>query len=308
MQVGFIGLGKMGSRMATKLIKEGHDLVVWNRTQTAYELLKSDLPNYKFDSAVLIKQLITKLRKTRIVWVMLPANATEEILIEVSKYLEKGDIVIDGGNSYYKDTEKKYQNFKKNGIRFLGVGVSGGIIAAKTGYPLMVGGNVSAYQYITPILDSLAKPNGGHDYFGEGGAGHFIKMVHNAIEYGYMQSIGEGFGLLNESDYNLDLKKVAKIYQKGTLVSGFMMERTIEVLKSDPRLKNLTGVIGKATGETSWAVEEAEKKGLLFDIIKRSLEIRNESEKDPKIQKSFAARMVSALRNAFGGHKIENKS
>ena len=306
MKLGLIGLGKMGSRIATKLIKEGHELVVWNRTQTAYELLKSDLPDYKFDIAVSLKELAKKLQTPRIVWIMLPAGeTTQNILDEVSKYLEKGDIVIDGGNSNYKDTQERFENFSKNEIKFLGIGVSGGIVAAKTGYPLMAGGDKSAYEHIEPILDSLSKPNGGHDYFGEGGAGHFIKMVHNAIEYGYMQAIGEGFGLLNEGEYELDLEKVAKIYQKGTLVSGFMMDRAIEVLEKDPKLTNITGEIGKASGETIWAVEEASKKGLLFDIIKRSLEIRNESGNDPKIQKSFAAKMVAALRNAFGGHEVK---
>ena len=332
MKVGFIGLGKMGSRMAVKLLKEGHSLVVWNRSQQAVDELRiknqeswkrEKMHNSKFmihdsmagelEVAKTIEGLVKKLKSPRIVWLMLPAHSTgsgqagsptQEILDEVSKYIEKEDIVIDGGNSHFKDTEKRYRELKTKGIRFLGIGVSGGIIAEKQGYPMMVGGDVSAYQYITTILDSLAKPNGGYEYFGEGGAGHFIKMVHNAIEYGYMQAIGEGFGLLDSSDYNFDLKRIAEIYQKGTLISGFMMERTIEALGSDPKLEKITGFIGKASGETIWAVEEAEKKKLLFAIIKRSLTIRNQSGSDPKIQKSFAARMVSALRNAFGGHPV----
>lgn len=306
MKLGLIGLGRMGSGIAKKLIKEGHELSVWNRTQTAYDLLRSDLPDYKFDVAESLEKLIDSLPVPRIVWIMLPAGeTTQSIIDEVSKFTEKGDILIDGGNAFYKDSDRRFEKLKKVGIRFLGIGVSGGIIAAKEGYPLMIGGDKSAYEEIGPILESLSKPNGGHEYFGKGGAGHFVKMVHNAIEYGYMQSIGEGFGLLSESEYNFDLEKVAKIYQKGSLVSGFMMKRTMEVLEKDPTLKNLTGVIGKATGETIWAVDEAEKKGLLFEIIKKSLEIRNQSESDPKIQKSFAARMVSALRNAFGGHAIK---
>ncbi|MEK7559313.1 MAG: NADP-dependent phosphogluconate dehydrogenase [Patescibacteria group bacterium] len=316
MKIGFVGLGKMGSRMAGKLIREKHELMVWNRTNARVDELKLKIKNEKLKIsdnslkiAKTIKDLSQYLEKPRIIWIMLPAGeATQNILDEVSAYLGKGDIVVDGGNANYKDSQRRFEEFSKKGIRFLGIGVSGGIVASKTGYPLMVGGDKSAYEEIKPILDSLSKPSGGHEYFGEGGVGHFIKMVHNAMEYGYMQSIGEGFGLLKESPYGLDLEKVAKIYQKGSLVSGFMMERTIEVLEKDPKLSGLTGIIGKATGETIWATEEAEKKGLLFDIIKRSLEIRNESEKDPKIQKSFAARMVAALRNAFGGHPIRQPS
>ncbi len=312
MKTGFIGLGKMGSRIVLKLLKGGHEVIAWNRSPDKISNFKFQISNFPYSKnlevAEDIRNLIGKLSKPHVIWVMVPAGeATEDILKEVSKYIEKDDIVIDGGNSYYKDTERRYQDFKKRGIKFLGIGVSGGIIAEKSGYPLMVGGDKNAYVYVKPILDSLARPAGGHDYFGEGGAGHFIKMVHNAIEYGIMQSIGEGFGLLDSSQYNFDLKKVAEIYQKGTLVSGFMMQRTIEVLRKDPKLSKIAGVIGKASGETVWAVEEAEKKGLFFDIIKRSLEVRDESESDPKIQKSFAARMVSALRNAFGGHGVKKK-
>jgi 6-phosphogluconate dehydrogenase len=151
-------------------------------------------------------------------------------------------------------------------------------------------------------LDSLAKPHGGHDYFGIGGAGHYVKMVHNAIEYAYMQGIGEGFGVLEKSPYHLDLLKVARIYEKGSLISGFMMQRTIEALKSDPKLESFSGIMGSASGETVWTIEEAEKKDLPIDVIKRSLDLRRESLEDKKIQKTFAARMVQALRLAFGGH------
>ncbi len=321
MRLGLIGLGKMGSRIALKLLREGHEVVAWTRSESTISNFKFKISNSqsgkKLKIAKSVQDLINSLNLPRTVWLMVDANATGEVLDEVLKYVEKGDIIIDGGNSYYKDTQRRFENLKKRGIKFLGIGVSGGIIAEKQGYPLMVGGDVSAYQYITTILNSLSKParhaskalragpHGGHEYFGEGGAGHFVKMVHNAIEYGYMEAIGEGFGLLDSSEYNFNLKKIAEIYQKGSLVSGFMMERTIEVLRKDPKLQGLRGIIGKATGETIWAVEEAEKKDLLFEIIKRSLEIRNESEKDRKIQKSFAARMVSALRSAFGGHVVK---
>lgn len=310
MKLGFIGLGKMGNRMVGKLLKEGHEVVVWNRTKEKIIDFRSQIVD-KDQSAMLvvaesISDLIGKLDKPRIVWSMLPAGEiTHQILDEISKFVDEGDMVVDGGNSKFSDTEEEAKKFKERNVRFLGIGVSGGIIAAQEGYPMMAGGNKSAFDYVRPILDSLAKPGGGYEYFGEGGAGHFVKMVHNAIEYGYMQAIGEGFGVLEKSPYKFDLEKVARLYQKGTLISGFMMERTIEALKSDPKMEKVAGVIGSASGETVWTVDFAHKEDLPVEIIERSLEIRRESETDEKIQKSFAARMVGSLRIAFGGHPVK---
>jgi len=307
MRLGFIGLGKMGNRMVVKLLSEGHEVVVWNRTRGKAEELKSEISD-SLEIANSVEDLVNKLEMPRVIWSMLPAGeATEEILVEVGKNIEAGDIVIDGGNSKYTDTQRRYESFKSKGIKFLGIGVSGGIVAAKEGYPMMVGGDKSAYLGVKPLLDSLAKPNGGHEYFGEGGAGHFVKMVHNGIEYGIMQSIGEGFGVLEKSQYNLDLVKVAKLYQKGTLVSGFMMERTIESLEADPKLDLIEGEID-ASGEGLWTVEEGKKLDVPVEIIEASLDFRSRSKTDKKVSSSFAARMVAALRNAFGGHEIRKKS
>jgi len=303
MKIGFIGLGKMGSRMVSKLLKEGHQVVVWNRSEGPVQELKSNSAG-DLKIAKTIKELVASLDKPRIVWLMLPAGeATDTVLTEVEKYIDVDDIVINGANNNYIDTERQYNHFSKKGFKFLGIGVSGGVIAEFKGYPLMVGGDKSAYEYVLPILYSLSKPNGGHEYFGIGGAGHYVKMIHNAIEYAYMQGIGEGFGVLEKAPYEFDLVKVAKLYERGSLISGFMMQRAIEALENDPKLESFSGTIGSATGETIWTVEEAEKKGLLIDVIKRALEIRKESASDKKIQKSFAAKMVQALRLAFGGHK-----
>lgn len=317
MQVGFIGLGRMGNRMVTKLVSEGHEVVAWNRSSSKVEELKLKVkssPSFAGEAGEKLKvgksigDLVNQLEKPRIIWLMLPAGkATQEIMDEVKKYVEEGDIVIDGGNAHYIDTQKRFEHFKSKNIRFLGIGVSGGIIAARDGYPLMVGGDKSAYDDIKPILDSLARPTGGHEYFGEGGAGHFVKMVHNGIEYGIMQSIGEGFGVLEKSPYNLDLVKVAKLYQKGTLVSGFMMERTIEVLSADPRLEKLEGYI-EASGEGDWTVQEAKKQNLPVEVIETALNFRTKSRRDLKISSSFAARMVAALRYVFGGHEVKKTS
>jgi len=315
MKLGFIGLGKMGNRMVTKLVGEGHDVVVWNRTKEKAENLKIELR--KLEVADSIEDLIKKLDKPRIVWCMLPAGeATETTLNEIAKYLNESDILIDGGNSRFSDTQRRFGQYSKQGLKYLGIGVSGGVIAVKEGYPMMVGGNRQAYDYIKPILDSLAKPapnstgsgpGGGHEYFGKGGAGHFVKMVHNGIEYGVMQSIGEGFGVMEKSPYKLDLLKVAKLYQQGTLNSGFMMERTIEALEKDPDLSQLEGVVN-ASGEGEWTIEEAKKEKVPINVIEESFNFRLESQKDKKVSSSFAARMVAALRNAFGGHDVKKKN
>lgn len=310
MRLGFIGLGKMGSRMVVKLLSEGHEVVVWNRSQDKVVALRKEAkPNWKLESAESVEDLVEKSLSDelgpKIVWSMLPAGGvTEQMLAEVKTFVEKGDIVVDGGNSKHTDTQKAFEDFTKDGIEFLGIGVSGGLISATEGYPLMVGGSQTAYEFITPILDSLAKPHGGHQYFGLGGAGHYVKMVHNAIEYGVMEAIGEGFGLLAASPYKLDLLKVAQLYTKNTLVSGFMMDRTVDVLEADPKLENTAGVIGTASGETAWAIDEAKQKDLPFEVIDLSREIRVKSETDPKIRNSVAAKIVAGQRKAFGGHQV----
>src|SRR3989344_690597 len=319
MKVGFIGLGKMGSRIVLKLLKEGHTVVVWNRSKEPIERLKSEIRHsksetntkYKIQNTKIgrlgtsesIESLMGKLDPPRIVWSMVPAGeATQTVFDEVSRFVEKEDIVIDGGNAYYKDTEDRYRKLKKIGVRFLGIWVSGGIIAAEKGYPLMVGGDKSAYQHILPILSSLAKPNGGHAYFGEGGAGHFVKMVHNGIEYGMMQSLGEGFEVLEKSAYKFDLLKIASLWQKGTLVSGFLLNRAKDALSKNQKLDDIVGVID-ASGEAQWTIDTAKKEGVSVEIIERSLEYRKRSKIDQKIQQSFTAKMIAALRREFGGHR-----
>lgn len=301
MQIAILGLGKMGSRIAKKLILERHDVVVWNRSPEPVKELQAQFPTVS--AFVHLEDAISHLVKPRVIWLMLPAGeATDEILGKVEKLVSVDDIIIDGANSKFTDTEARFERLSRLNIRFLGIGVSGGIIAETEGYPMMVGGDKNAYDQIKPALDALAKPHGGHEYFGTGGAGHYVKMVHNAIEYAYMQGIGEGFGVLEKAPYKFDLLKVAKLYQQGSLISGFMMGRTVDALEKDPKLASFSGMIGSASGETIWTIDEAEKFAVPIDVIKRSNEIRKESETDPRIKQSFAAKMVQALRLAFGGH------
>lgn len=304
MKIGFIGLGKMGNKMVGKLVSEGHGVIVWNRTQQVCIDLKKELNSIIISAS--IKDLIQSLPKPVVVWIMVSHSGVGDVLEEVKKYIEKGDVVIDGGNSHFRDTEKRFNEFEKLGIQFLGVGTSGGILAQKNGYPFMVGGSKNGYKIIKPILDSLSKPNGGHQYFGTGGAGHFVKMIHNGIEYGIMQSLGEGFEVLEKSKYNFNLLEIAKLWQKGTLVSGFMLDRAKDALEKNEKLDDIVGTID-ASGEALWTIEEAKKENVSVEIIERSLEYRKRSKHDKKIQQSFTARMVAALRREFGGHSVKEK-
>lgn len=302
MQIGIIGLGKMGGRIAQKLSESGHEVHAWNRTPEDVEELKKIS---SIDSANTIEALVEGLSTPRIIWIMVTHNAVEEILIEVRRNISKGDIVIDGGNSNHHDTRRRYEDFEREGIHFLGIGTSGGILAAKNGYPFMVGGSEEGYKLITPILDSLSKPNGGHQYFGKGGAGHFVKMVHNGIEYGTMQSLGEGFDVLKNSDYDFDLLEVSKLWQKGTLVSGFMLDRATDALEKGD-VDECIGII-QASGEAQWTVDAAQEENVDVEIIERSLDYRKRSKSDPKIQNSYTAKMIAALRREFGGHEVKKK-
>jgi len=305
----------MGKRMVDKLVADKHEIVVWNRSSGPLEELLEQYENLepqsgvygKLSVAASVPDLVDRLRKPRVIWSMLPSGeVTKAILNRLSDLVDPGDIIIDGANSNYKDTEKRYEEFKERKIKFLGVGVSGGIISATRGYPLMAGGNKSAYEYIKPILKSLAKPYGGFEYFGEGGAGHFVKMIHNGIEYGIMQSLSEGFAVLQKAPYKFDLLKIANLYQKGTLVSGFMLDRAIEILEKNPDLGDVRGII-EESGEAGWTVEQAEEEEVDVASIKYALNYRRRSQTDRNIQKSYTAKLIASLRNAFGGHEVKKK-
>lgn len=303
MTVAVLGLGKMGSRIAKKLASK-HQVYAWNRTREDAQKFVEENPKAKILDEL---SLISAIKPPRIIWLMLPAGEpTVEVLYELKKYLQEEDVVIDGGNAFYKDTDQRYIEFTNIGIHFLGIGVSGGLFGEKNGYPIMVGGSKEGFFMIKPILETLSKPNGGYEYFGEGGAGHFVKMVHNGIEYGMMQSIGEGFEVLHKSPFKLNLSKVAKLWQKGTIISGFLMDRTSDVLSKSPALNNVVGII-EESGEAKWTVETAGEQDVEVEIIEASLDYRRRSKDDKKIQNSFTARLISALRREFGGHNVTKK-
>lgn len=295
MQIGILGLGRMGSGIANKLNNSGHEVIGWNRTPQSEQ----------FKTVKSIKDLVQILKRPRVIWLMLPqGKPTDEVLSEVQKYIEKGDIVVDGGNAHYKDTEKRFKDLSKREIGFIGIGVSGGIHGQKNGFALMAGGNLSAFQYIKPILKTLSEPKGSFDYFGEGGAGHFVKMVHNGIEYGMMQSIGEGFEVLKKSTYKFDLLKIAKVWQRGTIISSFLIDRAKDALEEDNDLSKISGSIPRG-GEGDWTVEAAKEEKVNVELIEAAVQYRKRSETDKKIQNSYTAKMINALRGAFGGHPVK---
>lgn len=297
--------------MVHKLLADGHDVIGWNRspeTLTAFQAeIAGEIFAKKLVASASHEDLIEQLTAPRVIWLMLPAgSATQDTLDEIVKHMQAGDIIIDGGNAHFSDTERRSKELRAKGIGFLGIGVSGGIHALTNGYPLMVGGEKSAYETVTPILDSLAKPHGGHQYFGTGGAGHFVKMVHNGIEYGMMQALGEGFGVLEKSPYSLDLLSVAELYQKNSIVSGFLMDRAKDGLEKDATLSENAGPVS-ASGEGAWTVEEAKKTGVPIGNIEQALDFRKRSQTDTSVQDSFAAKMLNTLRREFGGHEVKKK-
>ncbi len=310
MKLGFVGLGKMGGRIVRKLLADGHELTVWNRSpqpiEELYKQLSSD-EKKQFKSVETLGELAHALHGKRIIWSMLPAgSATEEVMQALLTFLDKEDIVIDGGNANWEDSERRAKAFSEKHIRFLGIGVSGGILAAENGFPLMVGGDKSAYKEIEPILKSLSKPHGGYDYFGTGGAGHFVKMVHNGIEYGMMQAIGEGFGVLEKAPFTFELDKIAHIWQKETIISSFLIDRAADALDKNATLSDIAGEIDES-GEAQWTIDAAKKEKVPVTVIEDSLVFRQKSQKDATIKNSFAAKMVAALRREFGGHKVTKK-
>jgi 6-phosphogluconate dehydrogenase len=310
MQVGILGLGKMGRNLAVKLMQEGHKVVVWNRSRDVLDQMRQEQTAYivsgQLSLAHTIDELRDSLQKPRIIWAMLPAgDATENAMTQLldAQVVEQGDVVIDGGNAFYKDTERRSQLFEQKQIKYLGIGVSGGIVGLTNGYPLMAGGNQSGYEYIKPVLDSLAKPNGTHTYFGTGGAGHFVKMVHNGVEYGMMQAIAEGFAVLARSEYKPNLANVGNNWQHGSIVSSFLVGMAVQAMSKDPNLDQFDGFID-AKGEGKWTIETAKEEHVPTPVMEAALEFRNKSQYDKGVQETYVAKLVAALRHEFGGHEI----
>jgi 6-phosphogluconate dehydrogenase len=293
MKIGFIGLGKMGFNMASQLLERGHELVVFDLLPSAM----ARIGDAGAEVAASPAELCGSLPSPRIIWMMVPAgNPVDSTLEMLEPSLAPGDILIDGGNSRYLDSEERACRLAMKGIRFLDAGTSGGLDGARHGACVMVGGEKSAYEAIEPILKALTV-EGGYGYMGPSGSGHFVKMVHNGIEYGMMQAMGEGFGLLDASRYGLDLEDVARVWSHGSVIRGWLMELARDAFSRDGSLSYLDGKVADS-GEGRWTVESALQHEVSIPVIAASLFSRYRSRSD----NTFSDRVVAALRHEFGGH------
>lgn len=298
MEVGMVGLGKMGANMVRRLLKDGHRVVVWNRSQEKVtELVKEGA----IGSSTL-KELVGKLSKPSVVWLMLPAAMVEDVLHEVTPCLKDGDIVVDGANSNFHDSMRRGEELAKDGLLFLDAGVSGGIWGLQNGYCTMVGGDAKGVKIIEPVLKSLA-PQDGYLHTGPSGSGHFVKMIHNGIEYGMLQAYGEGFELLRASGFNLNLGEISHLWNQGSVVRSWLLELAEKALAKDNDLKLIRGYV-EDSGEGRWTVEEAIAKNIPAPVITLSLMARFASRQE----ESWSAKFIAALRNEFGGHEVKRET
>jgi len=299
MKIGFIGLGKMGSNMVERLLQHNHQVVAYDLSDKA----RKQVSDKGAETATSLEELVKKLEAPRAVWVMVPAGKpTEETISSLSSLLQKGDVIIDGGNSYYKDSIKRAEQLKEKGIFFLDAGTSGGIWGLKVGYCLMVGGEKGAFLKLEPIFKALA-PKDGYAHLGENGAGHFVKMVHNGIEYALLQAYGEGFEIMQaKKDFNLDLSRVSHLWNQGSVVRSWLLELAEDVFKKSPHLEEIEGYVIDS-GEGRWTVLEAIDEEIPAPVISLSLLERFRSRQ----KESFSAKVIAALRNEFGGHEVKRK-
>ncbi|HEX4098069.1 MAG TPA: decarboxylating 6-phosphogluconate dehydrogenase, partial [Caulobacteraceae bacterium] len=317
MQLGIIGLGRMGGNIARRLMKDGHQCVVYDRDAKAIEGLENDGATGAKD----LKDLAAKLKAPRAVWVMLPAGQpTEETVLALGDALENGDTVIDGGNTFYKDDIRRAKALKEKGLTYLDVGTSGGVWGLERGYCMMVGGDDEAFDRVEPILKTLAPGLGtiprtkgassraeqGYIHAGPVGAGHFVKMVHNGIEYGLMQAYAEGFDVLKNKDsadlpedqrYELNLADIAEVWRRGSVVSSWLLDLTSQALAGDVKLEKFSGEVADS-GEGRWTLEAAIEEAVPVEVLASALFARFRSREDH----TFGEKLLSAMRFGFGGH------
>jgi 6-phosphogluconate dehydrogenase len=295
MKVGLIGLGKMGLNIGKNLIDNKHDVVAFDLHTSAVEEMK----NYGADGVSNLQGLVEKLEKPRVLWLMIPHSVVDSVLDELTPLLSEGDIVIEAGNSHYKESIRRYNLLKEKGIQFMDVGTSGGMEGARNGACYMIGGDRETWNIVEPIFKDTAVENG-YLYAGQAGSGHFLKMVHNGIEYGMMAAIGEGFEVLEKSSFEFDYEEVARVWNHGSVIRSWLMELTENAFSKDAKLEGIKGVM-HSSGEGKWTVETALDLQAATPVIAMSLLMRYRSQDND----TFTGKVVSALRNEFGGHAVE---
>jgi 6-phosphogluconate dehydrogenase len=300
MEIGIYGLGRMGANMALRLVRGGHRVVASNRSAGPVD----EAAAQGAEPAYTLEEMVAKLQvRPRIVWLMVPSGqVTDEALHHAMSLLAPGDIVIDGGNSNYKDTQRRAAEVQAAGMHMLDCGTSGGIWGLTEGYSLMIGGEYPIFQHCEPIFKTLA-PENGYGYMGPHGAGHFVKMVHNGVEYGMLQAYGEGFEILEKSQFNLDLREVTRVWQHGSVVRSWLLDLAALAFEKSPNLEDIRGYV-EDSGEGRWTVQAAIDESVPAPVITLSLLARFASRQD----ESFSAKVIAALRNEFGGHAVTYES
>lgn len=297
MEIGFVGLGRMGKNMVTRLLRGGHRVVAWDPNASAV----AEVAGAGAVAASGLGDVIAQLRdRPRAVWVMVPSGQpTEQVIHDLGQGLDRGDIVVDGGNSHYKESVRRGALLRERGVTFVDSGTSGGIWGLENGYCLMVGGDEAACKRLEPAFLTLAPP-GGYARVGASGAGHFVKMIHNGIEYGLMEAYAEGFEILSASDYRLDLPRIASIWRYGSVVRSWLLDLAADALQEDPRLDHVKDYVDDS-GEGRWTVVESVERAVPAPVLTLALQARFRSRQSS----SFAGKMLAALRHKFGGHAVK---
>lgn len=318
MKIGFIGLGRMGKNMVLRQLEQGNQIVAWNRSEEPRKELKAESKNLKqgkenLTVASTLEELVSRLDKPRIIWLMVSAGtAVDDTLVKLVPLLSPNDLIVDGGNSFYKDSIRRSEMLTKKGIHFMDVGTSGGVESARAGACLMIGGSKEDFIRIKDVAKAAAAPNAfGH--LGPVGSGHFAKMIHNGIEYGMMEAIAEGAAILKNSNFKYDLREVFRVYNNRSIIESRLVGWTLNELKNDPELSNISSVIGsggaagKVKGEGHWTVEIAHEADIDVPVIEGSLKVRESSDKDKENSPNgFRNKVVAAMRWQFGRHPVKN--
>jgi 6-phosphogluconate dehydrogenase len=320
MQLGMIGLGRMGANMVRRLMRGGHECVAWDLSVDNVNAIAGE----GAIAAKSVQDLIAKLKKPRAVWIMVPAGqATEQTVNNLAAHLESGDIIIDGGNSYFKDDARRAGALKAKGINYLDVGTSGGVWGLERGYCMMIGGPEAVVRHLDPIFKTLAPGRGniprtpgretisgtaeeGYLYCGPSGAGHFVKMIHNGIEYGLMQAYAEGFDIFRNANskdlpeeirYDLNVADIAEVWRRGSVISSWLLDLTAMALVEDPELAGYSGFV-QDSGEGRWTIQAAVEEAVPAEVLSAALFTRFRSRQEH----TFAEKILSAMRKKFGGH------
>lgn len=301
MKIAISGLGKMGSQLARKLHDDGHEVVGYNIGNGPID----ELAAYGGIPAYSKQELVDAFGGGPVtLWIMIPAQVIDADIDDWLTILPRGSTVIDGGNSDYRGDSARAAKVAAAGSTLLDIGTSGGVWGISNGFSMMVGGDREAYESVTSALDTLAQPHGGHDFFGPSGAGHYVKMVHNAIEYGMMESYAEGYRMLKEGPYkNIDLARAGDVWQKSSVVTSWLNDLTRQALHENPDLDHIEGIVAES-GEARWTLETADQLGISLPAIQTALDVRVASENGDV---NFATKLLAAMRNKFGGHDIQGK-